>query len=164
MWDVRHPTQSEKYVPRLNKLKLSGRNAVKVKKLWVLFTLLGISFAGLAQNYEKQASNGRNDKSVPEAFTNTVSFLQACLIGGTISCQGTQSLGVRYTSGSANTELAGYYRCTYKGSTLTKAASPGYDLYYCGSGSALNGWTIFVLVEGDYSNSFAGTITGIYQP
>jgi hypothetical protein len=37
-------------------------------------------------------------------------------------------------------------------------------LYYCGSTSRYPGFTIFVLVEGDYSTSFAGTVTAIYQP
>ncbi len=134
------------------------------KKIATVIAMLCFSATAFAQNYEKQPSNGQNEKSVPEAFSNTLSYLQLCIIGGTISCPSTQSLGVRYTSGSANAELAGMYGCTYKGSTYARAASPGYDLYYCGSTTSLPGWTIFVLVEGDFANSFAGTISAIYQP
>ncbi|MES2952206.1 MAG: hypothetical protein V4858_27080 [Pseudomonadota bacterium] len=136
------------------------------KKIAAAMALLCFSMGGaFAQNnYAKQASNGQNEKSVPEAFSNTVTYLQFCVIGGTISCPATQSLGVRYTSATANTELVSIYRCSYGLSTPARAASPGYDLYYCGANSSLPGWTLFVLVEGDFSNSFAGTITAIYQP
>lgn len=138
---------------------------MKFKKFSALVLMLCLSVAAYAQNYEKPSSNGANEKSVPEAFTNTTTFLQICVIGGTIGCQSTStSLNIRYTSGSAYTELATTYKCTYKGSTASRVASPGYDLYYCGSSSSLSGFTIMVLVEGDYSNSFAGTITAIYQP
>jgi len=81
-----------------------------------------------------------------------------------LNCQSASSLGVRYTSGTANSVLASQYGCTYKGSTPSRQASPGYDLYLCSGSSPLAGYTIFVLVEGDYSTSFAGTISAIYQP
>jgi len=101
---------------------------------------------------------------MPEAFTNSVTFLQVCYFGGVLNCQSASSLGVRYTSGTANSVLASQYGCTYKGSTPSRQASPGYDLYLCSGSSPLAGYTIFVLVEGDYSTSFAGTISAIYQP
>jgi hypothetical protein len=114
--------------------------------------------------YEKQPSYGQSEKSVAEAFTQSQSILQFCIVGGMLTCPSSQSLGTRYTSGSANAELVGAYRCTYLTSTSTRSTSPGYDLYYCGSGSSLPGFTIFVLVEGDFSNSYAGTVTALFQP
>jgi len=128
--------------------------------------VLVLSFSGftLAEPYEKQPNRGVPDKVMAEAFTNTATFLQYCTIGGVISCQTPSSLGVRYTSSSAYNELSVTYGCTYKSSTSARANSPGYDLYYCGANSGLPGYTMLVLLEGDFATSFAGTVSALYQP
>ena len=137
---------------------------MSLKKFASLIVLLCLSAGAFAQSYDKQPNGGQAEKTLPEAFTNTQTFFQACLIGGSLTCQGSSNMGVRYTSGSAYNELTSNLLCTYRGSTLVRVNSPGYDLYYCGSGSKYPGFTIFVLVEGDLSTSFAGTVTAIYQP
>ena len=124
----------------------------------------GPSAEPLAVPYEKQPSYGQSEKSVAEAFTQSQSILQFCIVGGMLTCPSSQSMGTRYTSGSAKNELVGAYGCTYLGWTVTKPTSPGYDLYYCGGNSSLPGFTMMVLVEGDFSNSYAGTITALFQP
>lgn len=143
-----------------------------MKRISVIVSTLCVAasaFAGpagesIAIPYEKQSSNGQNEKSVVNAFSQSQTILQFCTIGLTLTCNSSQSLGVRYTSSSAYNELNGAYRCTYVNSTRSKTTSPGYDLYQCGSSSTLPGFTIMVLVEGDSSSSYAGTITALYQP
>jgi len=139
---------------------------MKLEKIAALFLMLCACIGAHAQVYEKQAGNaGQETRVMPEAFANSTTFLQVCYIGGTLSCPAnTTSLGVRYTSGSAYSELSGQYKCVYRGSTNAKTTSPGYDLYSCGSGSLLPGFTIMVLVEGDLSTSYAGNISALYQP
>jgi hypothetical protein len=137
---------------------------MKFKKIASLVLVLSLAGFASAEPYEKQPNRGVPDKVMSEAFTNTATFLQYCTIGGVISCQTPTSLGVRYTSSSAYNELSNTYGCTYKTSTSARASSPGYDLYYCGANSGLPGYTMLVLLEGDYATSFAGTVSALYQP
>ena len=136
---------------------------MKLKTIASLVLLVGLSGVALAEPYERQPNHGAQDKVVPEVFTNTTTFLQYCTIGGALNCRTPTSLGVRYTSVSAYNELSRTYGCTYKSSTYARANSPGYDLYYCGANSALPGYTMLVLLEGDFSTSFAGTVSALYQ-
>lgn len=137
---------------------------MKLKTIAGLFLIVGLSGVALAETYERQPNQGAQDKVMPEVFTNTTTFLQYCTIGGALNCRTPISLGVRYTSSSAYNELSRTYGCTYKSSTYARANSPGYDLYYCGANSALPGYTMLVLLEGDFSTSFAGTVSALYQP
>lgn len=137
---------------------------MKFNKIASLVLILSLSGFALAEPYERQPNPGKPDKVMPEVFTNTATFLQYCTIGGALNCRTPTSLGVRYTSSSAYNELSGTYGCTYKSSTYARADSPGYDLYYCGANSGLPGYTMLVLLEGDFSTSFAGTVSALYQP
>ncbi len=137
---------------------------MSIQKIASLIVMLCLTAGAYAQTYDKQPARGEPEKTLPEAFTNSQTFFQACLIGGSLTCQNSSNMGTRYTSGSAYSVLTSSMNCTYRGSTLVRANSPGYDLYYCGAGSTYPGFTIFVLVEGDLSSSFAGTITAIFQP
>lgn len=101
------------------------------------------------------------DAPTPRGFTNNTTFLQTCTMDVNVqNCVNNGSLGGVYTSNSAYSALSSL-GCTYMYARAPLLNKPGLDVYNCLSGSFL-GATVFVFLDGVYSNSFAGAITILF--
>ena len=95
------------------------------------------------------------------APVNYATYLQTCTMDISVqNCLNNGSLGAVYTSDSAYSALSSL-GCTYMYARSPSYNKPGLDVYNCNTGS-FRGSTVFVFLDGDFSNSLAWTISILY--